>query len=233
MKIHKKINKQNQNQNMATSELTLGYWAGRGRGGVLRSLLAYVRLPYTNKQYADFNEWFGKDKHSLGIDYPNLPYIIDGDRKITETNALIYHIPIRAGRKDLIGDTDDKFIQVQVALNVRNDLYQSLSSLCYGQGDFQADKVKAFGKGRVKSKLEVFNKNFEGKEFLTGFLSVADFNLFECVDLVNQMDAKELEPYPNLIRFHQRFRDMPEIKAFLSSDNHNKVWYPPGSKWSQ
>ena len=66
---------------MLNTGITLGYWPVRGKAGLLSALLAYLELQFTLKEYTDPNEWFGKDKQSLGFDYPNLLYIIDGERR--------------------------------------------------------------------------------------------------------------------------------------------------------
>ena len=105
------------------SEITLGYWALRGKSVLLRALLACTKLPYNNKEYTDTSQWFDKDMEDIGFEYPNLPYLIDSDKKLTEINALAQYIPIRAGRRELVGDTDDKFIQVKVAFHVAADLF--------------------------------------------------------------------------------------------------------------
>ena len=72
-------------------------------------------------------------------------------------------------------------------------------------------------KGTIKNKFEIINKNLEGKEWLTGFLSIADFQLFEVVDLIYEFDASKVEPYKNLLEYRKRFREMPQIKAHLKS----------------
>lgn len=63
--------------------ILFGYWNIRGLGQIARLLLAYTGLKWEDKQYSDEAEWFEKDKKSLGLDFPNLPYLIDGDVKIT------------------------------------------------------------------------------------------------------------------------------------------------------
>ena len=35
--------------------------------------------------------WFS-EKQSLGLDFPNLPYFIDGDVNLTETRAIMKYI---------------------------------------------------------------------------------------------------------------------------------------------
>jgi hypothetical protein len=49
----------------------------------IRFLLEYLALPYEEKIYTlneeKKAEWFTKDKLTLSTDYPNLPYLKDGD----------------------------------------------------------------------------------------------------------------------------------------------------------
>jgi len=161
------------------------------------------------------------------------PTLLTVTKKLTESAALIHYIPIKGGKKELIGNNDDKFIHVQVALSVAHDLRTDLNHLCWTMGDFKTEKEDAFTKGGVKSKLELLNKNLEGKEWLTGFLSIADFQLFEAVELIHDIEPSRLEPYPNLASFFKRFAEIPHIKAHRESEHFVKVWYPPQmTAWS-
>lgn len=80
----------------------------------------------------------------------------------------------------------------------------------------------------MKSLLEIFNKSLEGKEWLCEFLSIADFSLFEWVELVNDIDSQQLEAYLNLWNFMKRFNEMSYTKAYKRSDKFVGVWVPPG-----
>ena len=73
-------------------KIKLGYWGIRGAGQVSRLLLAYTKADWENIAYADPNEWFGKDKNNLGLDFPNLPYLIYGDIKTSESSAIARYI---------------------------------------------------------------------------------------------------------------------------------------------
>lgn len=84
---------------MEGSKVKLGYWKIRGRGQVLRHLLAYTGLPWEEKTYDQPGEWFAiGDKDKLGLDFPNLPYIIKDDFKLTESNALANYIIKLSGK---------------------------------------------------------------------------------------------------------------------------------------
>ena len=75
-------------------KLKLGYWKIRGLAANIRYQLAYMGQPYDMKEYEMTNgpefskkAWLD-EKETLGLPYPNLPYLIDGDVKLTETIAI-------------------------------------------------------------------------------------------------------------------------------------------------
>ena len=74
--------------------MILGYWNYPGRAQHIRLLLAYSRIPFTEKVYdtANPDEWYQQDKKMMGMDFPNLPYLIDGDYKISESQNIINYI---------------------------------------------------------------------------------------------------------------------------------------------
>jgi len=209
-----------------TNELILGYWPIRGRCGAIRNLLAYLNIPYKTKLYYDTDEWFEKDKKELKLDFPNIPYIIDGSKKISESYAILHYIPLKAGRRDLIGSTDEKFIQVQVCLHACIEVGHDLKNIFYSGKDFQKNLDKALEDGSLKAKFENFNRKLEGKEWLCGFLSIADFQVYELVDMMAEIAPGFLDQFPNLACFRKRFSEIPAIKAFRQSKGFKKIWYP-------
>lgn len=80
-----------------------GYWGVRGAGQVGRLLLAYTGANWENIKYTSREEWFDKDKKNLGLPFPNLPYLIDGDFKVTESRAINSYIIKKSGKKELLG----------------------------------------------------------------------------------------------------------------------------------
>lgn len=68
----------------------LGYWDLRGLASTIRNLLYYKEVEFENKLYPigpapdyDGSEWLAA-KPTLGLDFPNLPYFIDGDVKLSQ-----------------------------------------------------------------------------------------------------------------------------------------------------
>lgn len=53
-------------------------------------------LHYLNINYVDVNpdpsKWFSETKKNIDLDFPNLPYLKDGDFSLTESSAMINYI---------------------------------------------------------------------------------------------------------------------------------------------
>lgn len=78
--------------------LQFGYFNLQGRGQVSRLLLAYTKTQYHEVAYtfAKIGDWLQNDKINLGLDFPSLPYLIDGKLKLTESKAIELYIINRA-----------------------------------------------------------------------------------------------------------------------------------------
>ncbi len=75
------------------STVRLGYWIHRGRGQIPRLLLSYtLGAQWEDYTYPYGPKWLNEDQNSIGLDFPNLPYLIEGDLKITESSAIERYI---------------------------------------------------------------------------------------------------------------------------------------------
>lgn len=67
----------------------LGYWDVRGRADHIRLLLVHNGHEFEDKRLSNPAEWFG-NKFNMGFDFPNLPYLIDGDVKLTQVSSVLW-----------------------------------------------------------------------------------------------------------------------------------------------
>jgi glutathione S-transferase len=89
---------------MSEQPVILGYWDSRNVAEKNRMLLEYCNIPYTQKVYDSAKErdqWFKGDKIELMKKNPaaNLPYIIDGDKVISESDAICVYICHKGNKK--------------------------------------------------------------------------------------------------------------------------------------
>ena len=75
-------------------KLYLAYWSARGRGSYVRYTLEAAGIEYDERRYAftEKDQWFQVDKPNSSLLLPNLPHMIYGDIKISETDALCRQI---------------------------------------------------------------------------------------------------------------------------------------------
>ena len=119
---------------MDTPEITLVYWQIRGFGTPIASLLEYMQVPYTYKQYDDYtqrSQWF-EDKKQLiqnGFSSPNLPYIHENSTnlRLAETFAILNYLSSKF-KPSLAPSSGDEFTQF---LYIREMLFKYNMALTY------------------------------------------------------------------------------------------------------
>jgi len=181
-------------------------------------LLEYSGVSFEDKKYNAYSggngraEW-AKDKHSLGFAFPNLPYLIDGDVKLTQSHAIIRYLARKHG---LVATKEEEIIAMELTEFEIEDFKNNFVELCYGSG-YEENKVN-YEKNLPHSlaKLENFlgNKTWWAGEKLT----YVDFMVFETLDQHTIFSATCLDNFPHLKAFVKRFSELPKIEAYLKSD---------------
>jgi glutathione S-transferase len=184
------------------SNLVFGYWKVRGLGQYLRLLLAYSGLPFEEVQYDSREKWFEQDKQSLGFDFPNLPYLIDADFKLTESAAIARYIVRRSGKTDLLGRNAQDAGHVNSIVGVITDSFKDIKALFWNK-DFESLKIDLLEKARPK--LDAL-RNFVGEgQFALGYLTLADFLLAENLYYFETLYPSEKANYPFWWRIRHNF----------------------------
>ena len=115
---------------------TLGYWNIRGLGAQVRYLLYFCGVEFEDKMFAagpapdfDRSQWLDV-KFSLGLDFPNLPYLIDEGVKLTETMAIMKYICAK-WKPELLGATPDAVGHVEMMSHYVMKLKETATIPCY------------------------------------------------------------------------------------------------------
>ncbi|KAF8777973.1 Glutathione S-transferase like protein [Argiope bruennichi] len=165
----------------------VAYWDLRGRGEPIRYLLHFKRVDFEDKRYpADvegFQEW-QKDKFNLGFDFPNLPYYIDGDIKLTQSIAIMRYLGQKLG---LDGKTDEQKRRVLVAEQQSVDFRNKLRSYVM-EKEYETTGKDEFLKS-VEPMFQQWEKLLEERKFLAG-------NDVTYVDFLEYMKSPVRKPWP-------------------------------------
>lgn len=209
------------------NKIKLGYWGIRGLGQVSRLLLAYSGLAWEDVKYLTREDWYDKDRTGLDLVFPNLPYIIDGDFKLTESRALNLYIIKKSGKTELLGKTVEDEARVESIIGVLTDIRTTIGPLFFDP-DWKSKIEGAITK--LTPKLEEFAKFFGDKEFALGYLTVADFHLSEFSHYIENIAPELYKKYPFWARFRASIDNLPEIKAYYESPTAVKgPFFPPSA----
>ena len=161
--------------------------------------------------------WFDH-KFSYGLDFPNLPYFIDGDIKLTQSNAILRYI---ARKHNMLGNTDTEKAMVDLMAEESMDFRNGWVRLCYNP-DFE--NLKEGYLANLESKLEQFSKFLAKKTWFAGeSLSFVDFVMYELIDQHKFLAPQCLKKYQNLDAFQTRFEELPQISEYMKSSSFMKT----------
>ena len=92
-----------------------------------RMLLHYTDTKYDDNVYQIGQPEWGEDKEKnpLDLDFPNLPYYVDGDVKITQSNAILRHLGRQHG---LYGLDDNHASEIDMLLDTGRDIKMGLAT---------------------------------------------------------------------------------------------------------
>ena len=119
-------------------KVVLGYWKIRGLAQPVRYLLEYVEHPWEDVTYEQGNspeysiECWTSVKNSLGLDFPNIPYLLDDnhDVKITDTLAIMIYI-CTVYAPELLGSTIEVRAETDIIYSHLKDAKQAVTGPCY------------------------------------------------------------------------------------------------------
>ncbi len=151
-------------------------------------------------------------KETLGFEFPNLPYLIDGDVKITESNAILRYIANQYGPKDFSGKNDADKAYVDMMFGVLSDIKSAATSHCYGSGDKNAVI-------EISNRMGAVEKFLGEKKFIVGdYVTWVDFFIFEQIELFEYVsEGAFTKKYPGLAAYHQRIISLPKFSQYYNS----------------
>lgn len=198
--------------------VTLGYWDLRGLATPIRLLLEYAGAEYTEKLYKcgpppnfDRSEWLN-DKFNLGLDFPNLPYLIDGEHKMSQSSVILRYLARKHG---LMGKTEADQVKVELLAAQVTDYHMDFVRIVYNP-DFLKLK-EDYSKG-LPDKMKALTAFLGDKKFVAGdYVTYADFMLFEYLEGQTYFKNDLLKDYPVLDQYHKRILALEAVDKYFKS----------------
>uniref|UniRef100_A0A8C3FJ53 Glutathione S-transferase n=1 Tax=Chrysemys picta bellii TaxID=8478 RepID=A0A8C3FJ53_CHRPI len=144
----------------------LGSWP------VLTQLHCYRYLHYPDQSWLgcvymccspdyDTSQWTN-EKEKLGLDFPNLPYLIDGQTKLTQSNAILRYV---ARKHKMAGESEEEIQRVDMLENQVMDFRLAFARICYSP-DFE--KLKPEYLEQLPGKLKLFSQFLGVRKWFAG-----------------------------------------------------------------
>lgn len=209
------------------SKVIFGYWDTRGLAEPARLLLEFCEVPYEDKRFVcgdapefDCSCW-NDVKLNLGLEFPNLPYLVSDDVHLTESSAILKHIARKSKR--LVPKDDAESDRCDMIEGVAIDFRRDFTNLCYRpKPDFETNKATFFAQN-FPNKLKKLENYLEGKTWVAGStLTYVDFILAELLDQIQIMLPGCYEKYANVSYFLKRFFELEKVKSYRESDRFKK-----------
>ena len=197
---------------------TLAYWDIRGLATPIRLLLEQAGVQYEEKLYKcgpppsfDRSQWLN-EKFNLGLDFPNLPYYVDGDVKLTQSHVILRHL---ARKHSLAGKTENDQLRVDLLATQTLDFHMEYARIVYNPqfADLKADYEKA-----LPDKLKLLANFLGDNKFVAGdYVTYADFVLFEYLEGQIYFSPQTLRDFPALDQFHKRVLALEAVDKYFKS----------------
>jgi glutathione S-transferase len=237
--------------------LVVGYWSIRGLGAPLRMMCEYAGVPYEAKLFDDDQpeaEQWPAYKAELSKKNPlaNLPFVIDGDVVVTQSNACLTYLAGKLGLMGAVGGARggplaERALVEQCLCQVM-DLRNDAVALFYGNqipftdppvnnpdenaAVYLSDTVSVHY-GKLEAWLEL-----HGTTFLAGATpTAADFHLFEMLDqhsafAVDFGLADPIDTCPRLDALASAFRALPQLAGYFAGPLHAlPMNHAPAALW--
>jgi len=157
------------------------------------------------------DDWFYKDKKNLGLEFPNIPYLIHGENKLTETIA-IHHYIAEVWDQSLLGKTVQDKAKVAMLASIHHEFRWKVVRLCYSK---DADREKTIEE--YKKKLPEIVAYIGKNDFLIGdYPTYIDFYFFETIQLLAMIsNGAVLEEHKALVTYCNNFKQLKGVKDYL------------------
>nr|XP_009862354.1 glutathione S-transferase Mu 3-like [Ciona intestinalis] len=206
------------------SKPVLAYWDIRGLAEPVRLMLQHSGVNYEDKRYVcgdapdyDRSSWTNV-KNTIGLDFANLPYYIDGDVKLTESFAIMKYI----GRKNgLVPVTEEEMYRADMSEGVISDFRKSFTMMCY-MPDHEKRKANFFD--QLPGKLVLFEKFLNEKTWLAGDkLTYVDFAMCEILDHICMMEPTSLDKHEKVKKYYEKFFKLEKVAEYRKSSAFKKL----------
>uniref|UniRef100_A0A6G1SAQ7 glutathione transferase n=1 Tax=Aceria tosichella TaxID=561515 RepID=A0A6G1SAQ7_9ACAR len=197
----------------------LGYWKIRGLATPIRLLLEQAGADYEEKLYEcgpppdfDRSSWLN-EKFTLGLDFPNLPYYMDDDVKLSQSHVILRYL---ARKHKLNGHNEQESVRTDLVATQALEYHIDYArTMAYNP---EHEKNKETYEKNLADRLKALAEFLGDRQFVAGdHVTYGDFVLYEYLEGQNFYKPGVLKDYPVLEKFVGRINELESVKRYFSS----------------
>jgi glutathione S-transferase len=165
------------------------------------------------------------DKFNLDLDFPNLPYYIDGDIKLTQSRAILRYL----GRiNNLYGKDAKEASTIDMLIDAAHDMKTAILKIVFNN-DYENIKIDYIKD--VDPKVKQVSDFLGDKKFMMGDnVTIADFPFMDVINWNIKVEPGVINKYPNIVAYKDRFDNLPQMKSYFTGARYFTACFPSFAK---
>ena len=149
---------------------------------------------------------------------PLVPVLVDGDRVIVDSMAIVAHLERRFPEPPLFPGEPARRAELEVFVDWFNRVWKVEPNAIEAELETPApDHARvATLAATIDTRLDLFESLLEGREFLIGAFSAADCCSYPFLKYAAGRDAKDDELFHRILDEHQRLDGRPNLAAWIA-----------------
>lgn len=215
-------------------KIKLAYWDYKGEGEQIRLLLSYLKIPYEEISPETQETWKSLSEEELkssGFHFPNLPYIIDGDIKITESGAIPFYLCHKFNRPELTGKNIEDKMVVRKIHDIVEEIRIGIMKVIF-KPDF-TEKLEDLARegSNVENNVKLLSRYLGSKKFILDYFTIADLEIAYFIDMMRViLNSAGVENFffkrENLKTLYQSVFELDGIRDHLNSEKWKRPIVP-------
>lgn len=161
----------------------------------------------------DGGEWF-RVKNTLGLDYPTMPYLIDGDVRLTQSIAICVYIEQKHNSCPVAADVLGRAVMLCMLAKDWRDSFNQRVVMPMPKEQWEGSSAM-FRQGMLPKHMKALDAILAKKTtkyLMTDAPLAADFLMFDYVELMMHFAKDVVEQYPNVVAYLATMEELDAVK---------------------
>nr|XP_026695855.1 glutathione S-transferase 1-like [Ciona intestinalis] len=185
------------------------YFNVKGRGESTRLLFAAAGVAYEDLRHGG-EKW--KEEIKPKMPFGQMPVLEVDNQLFAESAAINRYL---ARKFNMMGKTDEEAAVVDMFSDLMYDVLTKLPLFVKDEKQKAEELQKALG-GKVKMVYDILEKQLDGKDYITGEMSLADIVFLYVTPNLLAMAPNALASYPKSTALYKRLTELPNISKWLA-----------------